>query len=373
MTTDIFQSYIMGGFECSTHRSHTGKRIDVIAATMHERYAESDYRRMIDLKIRTARDGVRWHLVEQTPYQYDWSSVINQIRAARQTGVQIIWDLFHYGYPDDLDLLSAEFIDRFSAFAEEFVKLLIAEGETKPLICLINEISFFSWAAGEVGFFYPFMNGCGDQVKRQLARASIAAAEKVKRIAPKIVLIQTDPAIRVFPSAPEHIADARNQHDAQFQALDLLFGKAEPELGGDAALTDVIGVNFYPYNQWLHPGGARILQHQEDYYPLSEILKEFYERYQKPLFISETGTEDDGRAQWFRYVCEQVRIAQSSGIPVYGICLYPIVNHPGWDDDRHCHNGLWDYPNEKGDREIYAPLEFEIKCEMNQICKAYAA
>ena len=40
--------------------------------------------------------------------------------------------------------------------------------------------------------------------------------------------------------------------------------------------------------------------------------------------------------------------------------LYPIVNHPGWVDDRHCHNGLWDYADENGVREIYEPLAMEL-------------
>jgi hypothetical protein len=48
------------------------------------------------------------------------------------------------------------------------------------------------------------------------------------------------------------------------------------------------------------------------------------------------------------------------GTAVEGICLYPIVNHPGWEDDRHCHNGLWDYPNDRGEREIYLPLAEEL-------------
>ena len=37
------------------------------------------------------------------------------------------------------------------------------------------------------------------------------------------------------------------------------------------------------------------------------------------------------------------------------------MNHPGWDDDRHCHNGLWDYPDEHGEREPYAPLLIELE------------
>ena len=36
------------------------------------------------------------------------------------------------------------------------------------------------------------------------------------------------------------------------------------------------------------------------------------------------------------------------------------MNHPGWDDDRHCHNGLWDYADAAGERAIYEPLAREL-------------
>ena len=49
------------------------------------------------------------------------------------------------------------------------------------------------------------------------------------------------------------------------------------------------------------------------------------------------------------------------GVPLVGLCLYPIVNHPGWDDDRHCQNGLWDYADANGGRESYAPFESAIR------------
>jgi beta-glucosidase/6-phospho-beta-glucosidase/beta-galactosidase len=91
------------------------------------------------------------------------------------------------------------------------------------------------------------------------------------------------------------------------------------------------------------------------------MLREVYERYGRPLFIAETGIEDDLRPSWLRYVCEEVQEALRAGVPVEGICLYPILNHPGWEDDRHCHNGLWDYATEAGDREIHEPLAQELR------------
>lgn len=363
----LFQSFLIGGFECSTHRRGNDLRIDVIAATRHAEFAAPDYRRLIEIGMLTARDGARWHLIEKTPSQYDFSSVIPQIRAARKTNLQVIWDLFHYGFPDNLDLMSAEFVERFAAFAGKFTELLIAEKIETPYLCLANEISFFAWIAGEVGGWYPFLKQRGDDVKRQLVKASIAAAAKIKSVAPNAVLIQTDPIVNVVPlrGNPENEVHARNFHHAQFHALNMLLGKVEPELGGSPGIVDAVGVNYYSRNQWRHPGGRGVRRGSRDYKPFNELLQDFYERYRVPLFVAETGIEDEARPEWFRYVCDEVKIALEKGVPVLGICLYPIVNHPGWDDNRHCHNGLWDYADEFGNREIYARLAKEIERQTN--------
>ena len=36
-------------------------------------------------------------------------------------------------------------------------------------------------------------------------------------------------------------------------------------------------------------------------------------------------------------------------------------------DDRHCYNGLCDYGNDSGDREIYQPLADELQFQQQQI------
>src|SRR5262249_27862271 len=125
---------------------------------------------------------------------------------------------------------------------------------------------------------------------------------------------------------------------------------------------------FYPHNQWFYnlKGFRRIrkfkpLSRKHPLYrPFREMLGEVFERYHRPTFIAETGAENRNRQSWLRYVCGEVRAAIAGGIPVHGICLYPILNHPGWLDGRHCHNALWDYADERGHREIYAPLASEI-------------
>src|SRR3954454_14697039 len=79
----LFQSWFIGGFECSTHRRRDGRRIDLLASTCDDVNAEADYRMLADLGIRSVRDGVRWRLHETTPGHSDWSRLLPMLGAAR--------------------------------------------------------------------------------------------------------------------------------------------------------------------------------------------------------------------------------------------------------------------------------------------------
>lgn len=352
----------MGGFESSSHRLRSGKRLDLIAATHHDRFALADYRRLQEQGLCTVRDSLRWHLIEQSPRRYDFSSALPLLRAARQTGMQIIWDLCHYGWPDDIDIFKPEFVRRFAHYARACTQVLLNESEILPLIVPVNEISFWAWGGGEVGYLNPFAQGRGLELKVQLVRAAIEAIEAVWSVNPYIRIVHSDPAINVIPSSdrPEDTQAAEGYRLSQYEAWDMLCGRQWPQIGGAEKYLDVMGVNYYPTNQWFIHNGQRIRWWHPLYRPFRDILAEIYQRYGRPMFIAETGTEDITRPVWLRYISDEVRASIRQGVPVEGICLYPILNHPGWDNDRHCCNGLWDYANENGEREIYRPLAQEL-------------
>lgn len=317
--------------------------------------------------MRTARDGLRWHLIEQTPGRYDFSSVLPMLKAAREAGVQVIWDVFHYGWPDDIDIFSDTFIRRFASFSRAFAEVASRETDGHPWVVPVNEISFVAWAGGDMGIFNPFATRRGDELKMQLLRAAIASIDAMREVNPDIRVVHTEPMINVVahPDRPEDAASAEAHRQAQYAALDILSGRTHPELGGREDYLGVLGINYYVHNQWIYPGGhgTMIEPSHPQYRPVWQMLKEVYERYRCPMFIAETGIEDQARPAWLRYIGYEVRRAIRERVPVHGLCLYPVVNHPGWEDDRHCHNGLWDYPDEKGDREIYEPLARELDSE----------
>jgi polysaccharide biosynthesis protein PelF len=378
--SSTFQSFWMGGFECSTHRlprrnarsGFAGIRLDLVAATRHDEFALQDYTRLQQVGIRTARDGVRWHLIEKTSNRYEFSSLLPMLRAARQTETQIIWDLLHYGWPDGLNVWGAAFVDRFARFARATASVILEETGSPIYITPVNEISFVSWGGGDAGFLNPFGKRRGNELKAQLVRASIAAIQVVREVDPSARICFCEPIIHIAadPNHPEDEAAAEGYRQAQFQAWDMIAGRFCPELGGRPEYLDIVGVNYYSNNQWIHqdpdlpPSRRRdhtlLLPSHPLHRPIREMLHEVYDRYRRPVFIAETGIEGDTRPSWLRYIGQEARAAAASGVPLEGLCLYPIIDYPGWGDDRHCYSGLWDYADNEGHREIYEPLTLEL-------------
>ena len=358
----LFASFLQGGFECSTHKRRTGQRLDLLAATGHDEHAGADFAQLAALGIRTVRNGMRWHLIEGSPGRYAWSSLLPMLRAAQAHRVQVIWDLMHYGWPNDLDIWSPAFVDRFARFARASAKMVRDGTDDPSFYCPVNEISFHAWAGGDVAYFNPFARGRGLELKVQLARAAIAAMHEILAVDPRARFVHCEPAINI-------VADAQRQHRraeaegarlAQFQAFDMIAGRIWPQLGGEEKLLDIVGLNYYVDNQWLFEGPKIASQHAR-YKPFRSFLTEAYARYGRPLLVSETGTEGDARAAWFSMIVAEVEAARTAGVPVEGVCLYPIIDHVGWDDGRDCPSGLLSRQWANGRRELHAPLAAAIE------------
>jgi len=358
------RSFFLGGFECSAHRRVDGVRLDLIAATGHDAYAREDYAHLARLGVRTVRDGIRWHLIERHPGEYDWTSFLPMLRAANAVGTEVIWDLCHYGWPDHVEFFSSEFVDAFARFARRVAIVVQDESADVPYYCPINEISYWAWAGGEVGRMNPCLHGQGAEVKRQLVRATIAAIHAIRDVEPRARFTIAEPLINVVSGSEESPAReaADNYRLSQFEVHDMLTGARHPELGGSPECLDIIGVNFYPDNQWYLHGNTIPLGHH-CYRPFSEMLDEVYDRYQRPILISETGAEGNAKPYWLHHVCAEVRSAQLRGVPIQGVCLYPVLDYPGWDNGRVCSVGLLSGQDANGRRQVCHRLLAELQTQ----------
>lgn len=362
----MFDSFFMAGFECSSHRRRDGVRLDLIKATSHDKHAFKDYALCRKLGFTTLRDGLRWHLIEKSPSKYDWSSWLPMLEAAEEVGVQIIWDLFHYGSPDCIDQAAPDFPERFRDFAMAALEVQQSVSKRPPLVCPLNEINFLSWAVDD-GYFLPVGPKRRGWIKDQLVRTGIAAARAIKESWPKATIVWAEPLIHIAPHDRRRatIRGAQDNLQGMYEAYDWILGMARPELGGDPSLVDIVGWNFYPHNQWYWRGPTIPMGHHE-YRPLADMLVETAGRYKKPLFLSETGAEGTGKPSWLHYVCSEVRDAMSRGCEIRGICWYPITAYPGWDNSRHAETGLLSTVVADGSRHVDERLlaEFEAQREV---------
>jgi beta-glucosidase/6-phospho-beta-glucosidase/beta-galactosidase len=343
----VFDSFWMGGFEAATHINGAGRRLDMLAATQHDRQVDGDYELLKSVGIRTVRDAVRWHLIERDG-QFDFSSLAPMVVAANRHGMQVMWTLLHYGIPDGLDFFSPEFPGRFARFAAEVGRFIQRQTKRIPVYTPINEISFLSWAAGEVGWFWPFAIGHGRELKAQLVRAAVAACDALWSVDRRARVVHVDPLIHIVAPAmqPELSDVAEHYRHSQFESWDMLAGVRSPELGGHPRYLDVMGVNFYYSNQWEHFGERLRWEdtpRDRRWRPFHRMLAEVYDRYRRPLFVAETSHIGVGRPEWLREISAELWSAHEEGIPLEGVCLFPIIDRMDWNDEHHWHNsGLWD-------------------------------
>jgi hypothetical protein len=367
----LFASFFLAGFECSDHRLEDGRRLDLLTSTRHVELADADYARMRALGMCVCREGVSWVHSERFTGEFDFSSALHRMQAAKRQGVSIIWDLLHFGWPADVDVFSARFVTRFGKYAAAFARFLSDHADAPPWIAPINEISFLAWAGGDVRCMNPFEAARGVELKSQLVLATIEAIEAVRAVWPRARFLQPEPIIHIVPRQEHPKTWRRVESDEllQYQTWDMLVGRVWPALGGHPKYLDVMGVNFYSDNQFMLDGST-IERGDPRYKPLSDMLQEVHARYDRPFMLAETGGEGEQRAPWLRYVADECVQALAAGCELHGVTWYPILNHQGWVDDRHCHNGLWDYADEAGAREPCVPLAEELIAQTPRLLEA---
>ncbi|MFC6268690.1 hypothetical protein [Frigoriflavimonas asaccharolytica] len=339
-----FSSYFIGGFECADHLNRSGERVNLLKNTEHDIRAEEDYKLLLDIGITTVREGICWSEVETGKNIFDFSEVLNRIQIAENLGIQIIWDMIHFGYPEDLFPTHPKFCERFINLCSAFVKFYLENSSQPFLIVPINEISFLSWFSGDVRGTAPYLERCGFDMKYHLCKAAILGIKTIKKLDPTATVFLVEPAIQVHNNGLLSEEELLKINGYQFEAVDMISGRMCPELGGNEELLDIFGLNYYWNCQWIE-GGETVywpdpLKKRK---PLNEIISEIYTRYGKPIFLSETGHFGVGRVQWIEEIHQECLIANNNGVPFWGICIYPVTDRPDWDNlESYSNCGIFD-------------------------------
>jgi UDP-galactopyranose mutase len=347
---NAFAGFWQAGFEGADHVNGSARPLCMTDLTGHVRHAREDYRRLVERGIRTVRESAGWRECAHGG-GFDFSSVGYRELCARQAGIQIAWTFFHYGVPDGLDLFDDAFVPRFADYCGALARYLApfrrhGNAVGPPVYTPINEISFLTWAACETGLLHPHRGDRahdGYALKQRMVRASIAGCEAIWAEEPDARILLVDPLIHVVPEDGEQDELARSHNEYQYQAWDMLCGRLEPQLGGHPRYLDLVGVNYYPYNQWLAVSRAPLRWPDDPRRrPLASLLLDVHRRYGRPIVLSETSHDGEERGAWLIDVALRASEARSAGARIDGICLYPAIDRPDWESPEHWHqSGLW--------------------------------
>ncbi|HEX2973637.1 MAG TPA: hypothetical protein VHP11_14985, partial [Tepidisphaeraceae bacterium] len=192
--------------------------------------------------------------------------------------------------------------------------------------------------------------------------------DAIRSVCPTARIVNVDPMCYVVPP-PGHaeLEQVAQQFNSQwvFEAWDMLSGRLYPELGGSRQHLDIVGMNYYWTNQW-ELGKERQPLSQEDprLAPLRTLIRRVWERYGGELLITETTHVHDFRPSWLRYIAEEAEAVLEAGVPLRGICLYPILGMPEWHaQEEWVYMGLWDLVSHGGGlvRQLCQPMLRELR------------
>jgi beta-glucosidase len=336
---------LIGAFESTYLPRHD---TDIFESTGHHLNWRQDLDLLAGCGVTRLRYPVRWHRVEAEENVLDWQETDEVLHYLRDHGFRPIIDLVHHtSYPRWLKRGFADprFGPAYLRYAEAFaLRYPWVEEYT-----LFNEPFSTLFLAGHEGLWPPYQTGLRNFVG-QIINVLTAVTEASRAYAELL------PGARhVWVDTCEHHTGAGNgtayaemANERRFLVLDSFLGRGYDldgplagqlrEAGGERLLElepgriDTLGLDYYAHCQWHFDddGGT---PHTPDPLPLAEQIHSYYQRYRLPCMLTETNIRGHAsdRATWFKYVLEQCEQARGMGVPLDGLCWFPVIDSTDWD------------------------------------------
>ncbi len=355
----------------------TGRTLDEYELTGHYEQWHGDLGLMREIGVGAARYGIPWHRIQPRRDAWEWDFVDRAIERLLELNIEPIVDLVHYGLPPwiegaylnpDFSRLMADYAARV---AERFRGRVFAY---TPL----NEPRITAWYCGWLGWWPPHRRGWRGFIAVMLGacRGIVDTVHALRAVDPEILIAHVDATDLYHTDSEAFRAAARHRQEIVFLALDLVSGRVRPghslwawllqhgaterELAWfheRAVDLPLVGINLYPMFTWktarrTASGGLRWAMS----YASSDIIEElgtlYWQRYQAPVFISETASVGSvrRRAAWLADSIAAVKRLRERGVPLVGYTWWPLFALVTWAYRQGTHPpefylkqmGLWD-------------------------------
>lgn len=333
------------------------RRLDEYELTQHYQFWKADLDLAAESGARFLRWGIPWYRVQPEINRWDWSwtdEVLDDM--VNRKGITPILDLMHYGTPGWLDnsFINHSYPQRVAEYAAEVARRY---GSLVKYYTPFNEPVLNADWSGRKGVWPPYLQGVDGMVKVLLGitRGMVLTTRALRAEQPTCVTVQADALWKNLSDRPELQEQVAGNNLRRFLALDITSGRltaSHPlapllmEMGitendlawfaDNAVEQDVIGANFYPwsYGQVYRDsqGQLRRLPGRTDGHAIAEILLDAYQRYGRPVMVTETSARGDlrVRSRWMDESIDAVFALRRDGIPVVGYTWFPLFSMLNW-------------------------------------------
>jgi beta-glucosidase/6-phospho-beta-glucosidase/beta-galactosidase len=369
------------GIENSYPRLPDGARHDQLLQCGHYERWRDDFELARALGVGALRYGPAWYRTNPAPGVFDWSSADDQMAWLYDSGIAVIADLCHFGVPDWINGFRDPALPiHLASYAREFAKRYPWVRHFTP----VNEIFVAANFSAMVGWWNDCATGL-EPFARALGNLSMAhelAVEAILAERPSAIVVQAESFERFSPadSSLGAVAESQFWNEARFVALDLTLGRTPSAAMCDVLLrsglttTDLaflrekrahaqrwIGVDYYITSEQLVSANGR-KRAAPDRRGLAAVAREYHDRYDLPLFLSETSRVSSHAAEWLSEQWQESARLAAAGVPVEGFTWFPLGDVIDW---RHA------LREKRGDVD---PIGlFDLNRDARPVASAYAA
>lgn len=377
---------VWGGIECTINRVGDAYFDQLYYAGF---YTKPHQDVIIDLGIKKVRFPVLWEKHQPTlDSTIDWAWTKEKLQRFQQNKIDVIAGLVHHGSgPAFTSLLDPHFPHLLAQYAKEVATAFPWINYYTP----VNEPLTTARFSGLYGLWYPHKKDAKSFLLMLLneLKGTVLAMQEIRKINPQAKLVQTEDLAKTY-STPLLKYQARFENERRWLTFDLLCGKVNEQhklwkyfinngidktelqfFQDNICVPDIFGFNYYVtserylderrymYPKHTHGGNKRhryadvevVRVHIEEETGIEVVLKEAWERFKKPIAITEVHLHchREEQLRWFKYVWDACNKLKNNGVDLQAVTAWALLGSFGW-------NKLLTQPNGE-----YEPGVFDIR------------
>lgn len=358
-------------------KGHIKDGTTCLRADDHYRLCKEDIALMKEMGLEVYRMGIEFSRIMPDRHGFDYEAMEHykeELRLLRDNGIRVLVTLHHFSNPMWFERMGGfehpDCIDIFVRYVRFVVEQL---GDLCCEYVTINEPNVYAVNGYFFGIWPPGVKSLSRTIKvmKNMARAHIEAYKTIHTVR-RALGFEGETKVGFANNFSVFVPMRRNSlidrlatriYDHAFQGAiteAMVTGRFSPPLGlsdsKKGSYCDFFGINYYTRNamqgfKHITLPDVPVNDLGWELYPegIGIVCKRFYERYRKPIWITENGTCDAKDRFRTRYIYDHLKVLSELDVPVERYYHWTLMDNFEWAEGESARFGLVyvDYETQK--------------------------